>query len=305
VNLPSLDIQEFIVDRPEVANISCRTIIVTLFGDVVSQHGDWIWLGSLIDALEPLGYSERLVRTSVFRLVKEDWLEAKKIGRKSYYRFTETANLHYTKAARRIYATDNRSPDDHWLILMPSFVDDEKLPELKRQLKWMGFSPLSSGAYAHPRLDQDSLDETIKELKIEDSVVVFSARTIDSRSLNVLKKLVFEKWELELLQQRYQSLISVYQPVLELLENRIRLSDQQIFLMRVLLIHEYRRILLQDHELSDNMLPENWQGHRANHLVKSLYKFFQSGSNRYIVSQLQTMDGYLPKAKTDYSKRFS
>lgn len=311
MNLSTSDINDFIAERPENANISCRTIIVTLFGDVISQHGNWIWLGSLIEALEPFGYSERLVRTSVFRLVKEDWLEAKKIGRKSYYRFTETANSHYTKAARRIYAADNRSADDHWLILMPSFVDEEKLPELKRQLKWMGFSSLSSGAYAHPKLDQDSLDETIRELELQDSVIVFSAITNDINSQQVLKRLVYEKWDLELLQQRYQSLVSIYQPFLEQLENKILLSDQQVFLMRILLIHEYRRILLQDHELSDNMLPDNWQGHRANQLVKTLYKLFERASIRYITSELESFEGHLPK-HTDpqnptmgYSARFN
>lgn len=56
------------------------SLIITLFGDTVSPHGRTIWLGSLVQALAPIGVNERLVRTSVFRLVKEGWLEADRVG---------------------------------------------------------------------------------------------------------------------------------------------------------------------------------------------------------------------------------
>ena len=160
----SNDLGSFINQRAEIANISCKSFIVTVFGDVISQHGSWVWLGSLIDSLKPLGFSERLIRTSVFRLVKDDWLQVKKIGRKSYYAFTESANNHYTKAARRIYAGSSQHSDGRWLIVIPSSVSENKLLLLKRQLRWLGFSSLSSGAYAHPSIDQASLEETIKNL---------------------------------------------------------------------------------------------------------------------------------------------
>ncbi|MCJ8269158.1 MAG: hypothetical protein MJK04_07115, partial [Psychrosphaera sp.] len=59
------DIGSFIATRAKQANISSKSHLVTVFGDVMSGHGQWIWLGSLIEALQGLGYSERLVRTSV------------------------------------------------------------------------------------------------------------------------------------------------------------------------------------------------------------------------------------------------
>ncbi len=64
------------------------SLVVSVFGDVITQHGHTIWLGSLVKALAPIGVNERLVRTTVFRLVKEGWLEAERVGRRSYYRFS-------------------------------------------------------------------------------------------------------------------------------------------------------------------------------------------------------------------------
>jgi phenylacetic acid degradation operon negative regulatory protein len=46
-----------------------RSLLVTVFGDSVAPHGGRAWLGSLIGLLAPFGISERLVRTSVYRLV--------------------------------------------------------------------------------------------------------------------------------------------------------------------------------------------------------------------------------------------
>ncbi|MCV6625793.1 MAG: hypothetical protein OIF38_06830, partial [Cellvibrionaceae bacterium] len=78
------------------------SLIITVFGDSISQHGGSVWLGSLIDALEPFGMNQRLVRTSVYRLIQEGWLDSTQVGRRSYYRFTEFGLRQYQKAARRI-----------------------------------------------------------------------------------------------------------------------------------------------------------------------------------------------------------
>ena len=302
-------LDSFISQRAEIANISCKSFIVTVFGDVISQHGNWVWLGSIIESLKPLGFSERLIRTSVFRLVKDDWLQVKKLGRKSYYAFTESANNHYTRAARRIYAGSSQHSNGRWLIVIPSLVSDDKLTMLKRQLRWLGFSSLSSGAYAHPSIDQTSLEETIKELKLSDSVIIFSSRLLDDDSSVALKKLVFDKWNIESLQHNYQEFIDNYQPILALLEpaqasHDGQDSEQQFFLLRLLLIHEYRRILLKDHELPENLLPEDWSGLAANHLVKNIYSILATKSTQFVNNKLQDFDGYLPGTISSFEQRF-
>jgi phenylacetic acid degradation operon negative regulatory protein len=50
---------------------SARTVLVTVFGDGIEPHGGEVWAGSLLRLVEPLGMNERLVRTSLNRLVGE------------------------------------------------------------------------------------------------------------------------------------------------------------------------------------------------------------------------------------------
>ena len=60
-NKRTQQIQKHIKDN----SISCTSMVVTVFGDLVSQHGSWVSLASLIQVLEPFGFNERQIRMSV------------------------------------------------------------------------------------------------------------------------------------------------------------------------------------------------------------------------------------------------
>ncbi len=302
--LINVDINQFIANRCKERNISCKNHIVTVFGDVVSQHGNWIWLSSLIKAIKPLGFSDRLVRTSVFRLVQDDWLQTEKVGRCSYYAFTDTAHKHYQKAARRIYANKAATWDGNWLLVLPTQVPDAVMPAFKRQLHWLGFSSLTSGLMAHPSLERQSLTETLSELELQDKVVVFSSKTLDPDSDTALKDLVIQRWSIKQLEADYMQLIASYRPIYQKLRDLFDINDQQSFLLRTLLIHEYRRILLKDHELPQSMLPNNWAGYRALELVKSLYQLLAVPSNRFIGQTLEHATGHFDKESPEFWQRF-
>ncbi|MDQ7050176.1 MAG: PaaX family transcriptional regulator C-terminal domain-containing protein [Enterobacterales bacterium] len=311
-----INLQKFINKRIEKANISCRSFLVTLFGDVISQHGDWVSLASLINVMQYYGFNERSVRTAVFRLTKEDWLIAKKIGRRSYYSYTENARRQFLKAEQRIYSQSIYSCGDQWLIVFPSFVEDKKLVLFKRQLKWLGFSSLTSGAYAHPQCAQETLEETICELGLTDSVITFCAKTLDKNATQVLKNLVLEKWQLEDLAQRYEKFIQIYQPLMDTIKEILQKADcdrdaesrtihlQHLFQFRVLLIHEYRRILLKDHQLAPSMLPTDWPAKQAVDLVIEIYQALMPSSCLFICQNLSNAEGHLPAAKAAFYRRY-
>ena len=59
------------------------SLVMTLFGDAIAVRGQAVWLSGLIKLASPFGLSSRLVRTSVYRLVADDWLLASREGRRS------------------------------------------------------------------------------------------------------------------------------------------------------------------------------------------------------------------------------
>ncbi len=80
----SAKIQQIIDSVVKNETLSGTSLISTIFGDSVLHRGGNISLASLIQLLELFGFNDRAVRTSVFRLVKNDWLCSDKIGRTSF-----------------------------------------------------------------------------------------------------------------------------------------------------------------------------------------------------------------------------
>ncbi|MCV6603858.1 MAG: phenylacetic acid degradation operon negative regulatory protein PaaX, partial [Porticoccaceae bacterium] len=192
------------------------SLIITLFGDTICQHGNTVWLGSVIKALEPFGLNQRLVRTAVYRLVQDDWLCATQVGRKSYYRFTSSGLRHYQKAARRIYAAEHGSQDSDWLfVYLNASVSDKSRDLLRRELRWLGFGNLFPGVMAKPGADRLSLDETLKELGLQQQVVVMRSQPDDVASTGQLKKRVYECWNLARLEQQYVAMHDAFVPLLK------------------------------------------------------------------------------------------
>ena len=293
-----------IVARIADKNYSCTSMTITVFGDAVSQHGGWIWLGSLIDALGMLGYNERLVRTAVYRLVQQDWLQTSKIGRRSYYCYTDTAKSQNEKAARRIYAANYPEWDGTWTLVAPTNVPEDKLDLFRKSLMWQGYNTLFTGLYAHPSSDRTSLHETLQEQYLVGKVLVFSATTEDGTSQALLKDMVQTKWNIDELKAMYQEFVDFYRPLTKLVGKKGTLNSELSFALRTLLIHEYRRILLRDPDFPEAMLPSGWVGLEAQDLVKRLYRGLASTSAHYIQDKLENAQGPLAEPVAGFMRRF-
>ena len=278
-------------------------MVVTVFGDTVSQHGGWIALGSLIEALTPLGLTERSLRTAVNRLAKQDWLKSTRLGRRSYYCFTDEAQAHYERAARRIYAAEQREWDGCWTLVLPSSVPEEKRDKFIRSLSWQGFSSLVPGAYARPSAVRTGLDETIAELGLDGSVVVLQASTRDPDSQDALKRLAQAKWNLDGLHDLYDEFLGFYRPLTRNLAPR-DLAPRESFRLRTMLVHDYRRVLLKDPEFPDVVLPTGWIGFSAHELIRRCYRMLAPASEKYVRQNLENADGLLPGAGSSFHRRF-
>ena len=111
-------IQQRIAEFRQQARLKAGSLIISVFGDAVAPRGGRIWLGSLITLLAPLGLNERLVRTSVFRLSREEWLVAKPLGRRSDYMLSPSGEKRVAEATRHIYSSTTPFWDRRWRLIM-------------------------------------------------------------------------------------------------------------------------------------------------------------------------------------------
>jgi len=222
--------------------IRAHSLIVTLYGDVVEPRGGTIWLGSLIDLLAPLGANERLIRTSMFRLGKDGWLSGQRVGRRSYYSLTESGRRRFETAFKRVYRSELPPWDGTWRLLLLTGLSAEKRKRLRDELQWQGFAAFSPVLLASPRGELADLAATLQELGANDECIIFQA-----------------------------SASALPTPLWQALGEQRSIVPEDAFLSRILLIHEYRRLLLRDPQLPDELLPPDWEGRAARELCRDLY----------------------------------
>lgn len=278
------------------------SLITTVFGDSIAPRGGVVWLGSLIEAMAGFGVSERLVRTSVFRLAKDGWLEAEQIGRRSFYRLTEDGSERFQAATHRIYG----EPTNHWqgswcLLLLPG-LNAVTRDLVRKECGWLGFGAVSTNLLAHPGPDRDDLDATLKRLGVDEEVVVMSDCL--SQSDSAMRRIVRESWKLDEIDQRYAHFIAMFEPTRKALENNVERSPRTAFLVRTLLIQEYRKILLRDPHLHDDLLPADWHGHAAYPLCREIYRQLYAPANVYLTHAMETANGPLPEPDPETATRF-
>ena len=182
-------VQEFQEQRP----IRGGSLIITIFGDAIAPRGGTVWLGSLINLLEPLGLNQRLVRTSIFRLTKDGWLTSNQIGRRSYYTLTDSGRRRFESAFRRIYAELYPEWDGKWDMIIATQLDNELRKVLKKELEWQGFGNIAPSIMAHPMADQQELYNTLQELCVQAEVIHMRSEMVGTTQTSAaLKQLVHE-----------------------------------------------------------------------------------------------------------------
>lgn len=286
------------------------SLIVTVFGDAVLPRGGRLWLGSLIRLLEPMGLSERLVRTAVFRLVKDEWLATEAVGRRADYFLTEAGRHRFDEAARQIYAAHAPGWDRRWRLLLPlgdlSAVDRDKL---RRALFWHGFGDLGSAGFVHPGAE---LSDVLEALTVEGlGPLVSSLRPLLAEGVASLRgasdrQLVQDAWDLADLAAGYQAFVARYAPIREEWCGAASAApdDDLALQVRLLLIHDYRRLLLRDPELPEVLLPADWPGREARRLCAEVYRGLLVPSERALDRQLRLADGSVPARSGELGGRF-
>jgi phenylacetic acid degradation operon negative regulatory protein len=278
------------------------SLITTVFGDAIAPRGGKVWLGSLIEVMADFGIGERLVRTSVFRLARDGWLQSEQIGRRSYYSLTDLGREQFDQATHRIYGAPATDWDGQWCLLLLSGLDTPTKELVRKECGWLGFGPMSANVLAHPAPDLADLDITMQRLGVEDDLIVLNGQTV--RNESGMRLLAHASWNLAGIDERYGAFVKMFRPLLRSLQSEPQVDDKIAFLARTLLIQEYRKILLRDPMLPDELLPANWQGATAYQLCRNLYRALYMPADQYLTETMETADGPLPPPSSAFLARF-
>jgi phenylacetic acid degradation operon negative regulatory protein len=277
------------------------SLLVTILGDAIAPRGGVIALGSLIELAQPFGITDRHVRTSIGRLANEQWVSSQRSGRVSFYRLTSHGRARFAEATQRIYGAAPVDWNGEWtLVIFPRAMRRSR-DELRDELTWLGFGQLTSGVFAHPTHGEATVRARVAELESAGNVIVIQRATVTHASN---EQLVATGWDLDDLARRYRRFVEMFAPLDEALTRSTQAAGEPAFVLRTLLVHEYRRIHLRDPQLPASLLPRQWPGTDAHALCRNLYAKVFAASEEFLSARVQTLDGALPPPAAEVFARF-
>lgn len=299
-NQLNLLIENFLLNRP----IRAGSLIITLYGDAIVPRGGVVWLGSLVKLLSPIGINERLVRTSVFRLANESWLQTEKVGRRSHYSLTASGMRRFERAFKYVYEISSETWNGSWCLLILSQLDQDQRKKIKDELKWQSFGQISNDILLHPRVNSADLVPFLQEWGLSDRTIVFQTEPNKDLISHVLRSQVEDSWNIQDLATGYRSFLNKFRPIWHDLNSGSVLSNEECFLLRLLLIHEYRKVVLRDPQLPDALLPSDWEGRSARQLCRNLYRLIYERAELWLDDNLENALGPLQMPNEEFFSRF-
>ena len=270
------------------------SIVITLFGDAIVPRGGSVWLGTLLDFFDMIDIGAGAVRTAVSRLATDGWLERAREGRNSFYRLTERGRETFVVATRQIYSAGGPEWDGGFEAVFLEKNGANGQEAIRARLEEAGFGAASPGVYlAPPGL------ATPAEIAAEFLVVRVGGDE------EACRRLAATAWPVEQAGAAFARYVAAFSPLDAALASGGTLSDGQAMVARILLIHEYRRLVLRYRPLPAALLPEAWQGAAALDLTRRLYHALLPQAENWLDRHGRSQQGALPPADPAISRRFS
>jgi phenylacetic acid degradation operon negative regulatory protein len=277
------------LDRP----IRAWSLIVTIFGDAIVPRGGSLWLGTLNDIMGGFGIREGVVRTAISRLAADDWVVRTRRGRNSYYRLSDKAGAQTHAAAERIYRLPRNDWSGAWKLAV--IRDNTKSGRARHRalLRRQGFGQLGSDLFIAP-------GGTFNEAGSLSSDFHFTAKAL---GCGQDEQIVSAAWPLARVSAAYRAFLDVFTPfAYEGRDSRWHQLDDLV--LRILVVHELRRIVLRDPDLPLALLGKDWPGGEARLLAAQLWRESLVGSEKWLDLNARAADGPLPKPAEALQHRF-
>ncbi|MED1952916.1 phenylacetic acid degradation operon negative regulatory protein PaaX [Brevibacillus centrosporus] len=261
-----------------------QSMLFTIYGEYVRHYGSEIWIGSLTKLMGEFGLSEPAVRAAISRMLRQGWLESRKVGNRSFYSVSERGKKRLEEAAARIYKVESSAWDGKWCMVSYNIPEERRAlrDQLRKELGYMGFGMLTTSTWISPNNLREAIQELTETQEITEYVELFAAEHVGLRDP---KQLVQKCWNIDEINAKYKEFIDSYQAEYDELEERIRqkkeVPDSLCFVNKTKLVHQYRKFLFIDPDLPQELLPELWLGKEADKLFQNYYQLLNPGAVRF------------------------
>jgi phenylacetic acid degradation operon negative regulatory protein len=268
--------------------LKARSLLFDLWGDYIQHVGGAVWSSTLATLMAPFGVSESAMRQAVSRTVRQGWLQSRREGNRSCYSLTAAGWKRISEASRRVYQPQVAPWDGQWRVLSYSMPEElrDRRDDLRRELIWTGFGALAPGLWISPNPIEEAALDLIRRYDLDQYVHLFRSTYLGPYST---AELVSICWDLADIGERYASFIAEWLPRLQAQADKVTLNDEECYVERISLVHDYRKFLFVDPGLPAELVPTEWAGHDARRLFQMYYALLEPGAKRHLDAAFETL----------------
>jgi phenylacetic acid degradation operon negative regulatory protein len=234
---------------------SARGLLFTLLGEFVLPGGGTAWTSAVLASFARLGIEEKTTRQALMRTAASGWLDPEKVGRRTRWRLTASAQKMLTEGADRIYSFTGpgESWDGRWLLVYARIPESDRRARhvVQSRLTWAGFGSLGAGLWISPHPDREAeAISVLREAGVAADAHVFVARRSGLADVQVM---VAAAWDLGAIEDRYEEFIEEFRAT----------APADVLARQVEIVHAWRRFPSIDPVLPRELLPARWSGLKA------------------------------------------
>lgn len=231
-----------------------QDLVLTILGAHVRRPGERVWSGGMVDLLSAFGFSRGAARAALARLVLRDLLVRARRARFVYYMLGTRTETLLAEGDRRIFSFGRTTPAvDVWTVLWHCIPEGQRVERFRfaSRLRFLGFGSVQDATWVAARDREQEVLALLRELKIEQHASLFVGRISEGLSLAAL---IAQAWRLETVAMRYETFVAAYKPLARPTERK-RLTPEQAFVARTLMLHQFRAFPFMDPELPPSADP--------------------------------------------------
>jgi phenylacetic acid degradation operon negative regulatory protein len=234
---------------------SARGLLFTLLGEFVLPGDGTAWTSAVLASFARLGIEEKTTRQALMRTAASGWLDPEKVGRRTRWRLTASAQKMLTEGADRIYSFTGpgESWDGRWLLVYARIPESDRRARhvVQSRLTWAGFGSLGAGLWISPHPDREAeAIGVLREAGVAADAHVFVARRSGLADVQVM---VAAAWDLGAIEDRYEEFIEEFRGT----------ATADVLARQVEIVHAWRRFPSIDPVLPRELLPARWSGLKA------------------------------------------
>ncbi|WP_062352448.1 phenylacetic acid degradation operon negative regulatory protein PaaX [Bacillus kwashiorkori] len=271
------------------SSLNTRSMIFTIYGDYIRHYGGEIWIGSLIRLFKEFGHNEQSVRAAISRMHKQNWVQSRKEGNRSYYFLTEQGIERMQEAAERIFKLRPNHWDGKWRMLIYTIPEEKRhiRDELRKELVWSGFGTMANSVWISPNDLTKQVYKMIDKYDVRPYIHYFIT---EYNGPHERGQLIKDCWNIDEINEKYEAFIEKYKREADSNYKKIhtgQMTPADCFVERTKLVHEYRKFLFIDPGLPEELLPEVWLGNQASALFRDYYKVLAKPASSFFEEVFQ------------------